>query len=170
VNATLAPSRLPLPEVVWRPMRDDDIATVAVLEADAHPAPWTPGNFRDALAAGYAMTVGEVDGRIVAYGVLMLAPGEAQLRNLTVATALRRRGIGRRLLKRFVADALRFGAEQCFLEVRVSNLSAIALYAAEGFRPVARRAGYYPAASADAAREDALVLRRALREHPPVSA
>ena len=145
-------------------MRDDDIGTVAALEADAHRAPWTQGNFRDALAAGYAMTVGEVDGAIVAYGVLMFAPGEAQLLNLTVAAALRRQGIGRILLKRFVADALRLGAEQCFLEVRVSNLPAIALYAAEGFLPVARRAGYYPAAIAGAAREDALVLRRALRE------
>jgi [ribosomal protein S18]-alanine N-acetyltransferase len=170
VNATLARPRLPLPEVAWRPMCDDDIAIVAALEADAHRAPWTQGNFRDALAAGYAMTVGEVEGAIVAYGVLMLAAGEAQLLNLTVASALRRRGIGRTLLKRFVADAQRIGAEQCFLEVRVSNAPAIALYAAEGFVPVARRAGYYPAADAVAGREDALVLRRVLRQRAPGSA
>jgi ribosomal-protein-alanine N-acetyltransferase len=146
----------------WRPMREGDLAAVATLEADAHPAPWTYGNFRDALAAGYSATVGELEQAIVAYGVMMLAPGEAQLLNLTVANALRRRGIGRALLRRFLGDAFRLGAEQCFLEVRMSNEAAIALYAAEGFAPVARRVGYYPAIGGHQ-REDALVLRRSLR-------
>ena len=129
-----------------------------------HLAPWTSGNFRDALAAGYGATVGEADGSIVAYGVLMFAPGEAQLLNLTVVDMLRRRGIGRALLRRFLADAAALGADQCFLEVRASNVAAINLYSAEGFVPVARRAGYYPAARTGDAREDALVLRRALRD------
>src|SRR5437764_285093 len=89
------------------------------------------------------------------------APGEAQLLNLTVAPEVRRLGIGRTLLGRFLADACARGAEQCFLEVRVSNIPAIALYAREGFAPVARRIGYYPSAAAGP-REDALVMRRAL--------
>jgi len=142
-------------------MREEDLAAVAALEADCHAAPWTHGNFRDALAAGYSTTIGEIGGVIVAYGVMMLAPGEAQVLNLTVARSLRRHGIGRALLRRFLADALHLGAEQCFLEVRVSNVAAIALYTAEGFVPVARRAGYYPGLAA-AEREDALVLRRPL--------
>jgi len=146
----------------WRPMREADLAAVAAMEADAHPTPWMLGNFHDALAAGYSATVGELEDAIVAYGVMMLAPGEAQLLNLTVASALRRRGIGRALLRRFLADAFRFGAEQCFLEVRVSNEAAIALYSAEGFAPVARRVGYYPITGSER-REDALVLRRPLR-------
>ena len=145
-------------------MRDTDIAVVAAIEARVHLAPWTPGNFRDALAAGYGATVGEANDIIVAYGVLMFAPGEAQLLNLTVVDPLRRRGIGRKLLQRFLSDAAALGAEQCFLEVRASNIAAISLYSAEGFLPVARRAGYYPAAQTGDAREDALVLRRALRE------
>ena len=150
--------------VVWRPMREGDIETVAQLEARSHAAPWTAGNFRDALAAGYSSLVGDVDGAIVAYGVLMLAPGEAQLLNLTVAPSVRRRGLARLLLRRFVDDARQRGAEQCFLEVRASNGAAIALYAQAGFVPVARRAGYYPPLGAEALREDALVLRCALHE------
>ena len=145
-------------------MREEDLAAVAALEADAHAAPWTHGNFRDALAAGYSATIGEIGGVIVAYGVMMLAPGEAQLLNLTVADGLRRRGIGRALLRRFLADALHLGAEQCFLEVRVSNVAAIALYMAEGFVPVARRPGNSPGLAAE--REDALVLRRPLTGEP----
>ena len=142
-------------------MREPDLAAVVALEAESHVAPWTRENFRDALVASYSATVGEIGEAIIAYGVMMLAPGEAQLLNLTVARLLRRRGIGRALLRRFLSDAVRLGAEQCFLEVRMSNQGAIALYAAEGFEPVARRVGYYPGIGSE--REDALVLRRSLR-------
>ncbi len=161
MNATLA--RNPIAAtVLWRPLTESDIGAVAALERVAHAAPWTEGNFRDALAAGYGMAVGVAGGAIVAYGVLLFAPGEVQLLNLTVAPVARRQGIGRALLKRFLADAGARGAEQCFLEVRVTNEAAIALYVQEGFAAVARRAGYYPVAGAGP-REDALVMRRALR-------
>jgi ribosomal-protein-alanine N-acetyltransferase len=147
--------------IVWRPLDSDDVAYVAALENEIHAAPWSIGNFRDALAAGYSARVGEREGRIVAYGVLMLAPGEAQLLNLSVVPDSRRCGLGRVLLRQFVDDARHLGAEQVFLEVRVSNAPAIALYHAEGFRSIGRRTGYYPP-DAHGSREDALVMRREL--------
>jgi len=161
------PMPIPTPDVAWRPLRDDDLASVAALEAQIHAAPWTIGNFRDALAAGYAARVGERERRIVAYGVLMLSPGEAQILNLSVVPDARREGLGRALLRRFVDDARWLNADQIFLEVRESNVAAIALYATEGFAPVARRPAYYPGAVADAPREDALVMRRELRDRAP---
>ncbi len=148
------PSRSP---VAWRPLATGDIAYVAALETHIHAVPWTSGNFRDALAAGYSTRVGEREGRIVAYGVLMLAPGEAQLLNLSVVHDARREGIGAALLEQFVLDARRLGAEQIFLEVRVGNAPAIALYERAGFAPVGRRDGYYPGRPTP---EDALVMRR----------
>jgi ribosomal-protein-alanine acetyltransferase len=147
--------------VAWRPLETRDLAYVAALEREIHAVPWTVGNFRDAIAAGYCTRVGEREGRIVAFGVLMLAPGEAQVLNLSVVPDARRAGLGRALLRQFVEFAAQAGAEQCFLEVRVSNAPAHALYASEGFEPVARRDDYYPA-TASSPREDALVLRRAL--------
>jgi ribosomal-protein-alanine N-acetyltransferase len=157
--ATL-PRYFPRPEPEWRPLGEGDVAYVAALEAQIHAAPWTPGNFRDAIAAGYCASVGEREGRIVAYGVLMLAPGEAQVLNLSVVPDARREGLGRALLRRFVDDARRLGAEQIFLEVRVSNVAAIALYESEGFAAVGRRESYYPALVEGALSEDALVMRR----------
>jgi ribosomal-protein-alanine N-acetyltransferase len=152
-------------QLAWRPLRESDLAYVAALEAQIHAAPWTMGNFRDALAAGYSARVGELEGRVLAYGVLMLGAGEAQLLNLSVVPDARRRGFGRALLRRFVADSRRLGAEQLFLEVRVSNAPAIALYESEGFQPIARRASYYPP-SRDGTREDAVVMRLALNRTP----
>jgi len=163
--ATL-PAHIPAPALEWRPLREGDVAYVAALEAQIHAAPWTLRNFHDALAAGYSARVGERECRIVAYGVLMLAPGEAQILNLSVVPDARREGLGRALLRQFVDDALRWNAEQVFLEVRESNVAAISLYEAEGFAPVARRVGYYPGAAPDAQREDALVMRRSLRAAP----
>jgi ribosomal-protein-alanine acetyltransferase len=160
VSATLA--RDVRATVRWRPLAEEDIREVAALERESHSAPWTAGNFCDALSAGYAMTVGVADHVIVAYGVMLFAPSETQILNLTVAPEARRLGLGRTLLRRFLDAAKARGAAQCFLEVRVSNLAAIGLYAAEGFAPVARRIGYYPAS--EGAREDALVMRKSLGE------
>jgi [ribosomal protein S18]-alanine N-acetyltransferase len=151
----------PLAHVVWRPLALDDLGYVAVLEGEIHAAPWSLGNFRDALLAGYQTLVAESNHRIVAFGVMMLAPGEAQILNVSVVPDHRRLGFGRAVVERFLDAAQARGAEQCFLEVRASNAPAIALYASEGFVTVGRRDGYYPA-TATKAREDALVMRRAL--------
>ena len=156
------PIHIPLPALVWRPLRVGDLAYVAALEAQIHASPWSIGNFRDALAAGYATRVVERECRIVAYGVLMLAPGEAQILNLSVVPDSRREGLGRALLHCFIVDARVLNAEQIFLEVRASNIPAIRLYEAEGFAPVARRLGYYSGVAIEDSREDALVMRRAL--------
>ncbi len=126
-----------------------------------HAAPWSARNFHDALAAGYSALVAEREGRIVAFGVIVLAPGEAQLLNLSVVPDARREGLGGELLRRFLVEAVRLGAEQIFLEVRVSNAPAIALYERERFVGVGRRTAYYPPGR-DGTREDALVMRRSL--------
>lgn len=164
--ATAASPRGAFAELAWRPLAAGDLAYVAALEAQIHASPWTVGNFRDAIAAGYWASVGEREGRILVYGVLMLAPGEAQILNLSVVPDARRSGLGRSLLRRFVAVAVERGAEQIFLEVRVGNAPAIGLYGSAGFVAVGRRAAYYPA-DPGGAHEDALVLRRAL---PPPAA
>ncbi|MEP6679446.1 MAG: ribosomal protein S18-alanine N-acetyltransferase [Betaproteobacteria bacterium] len=145
-------------EARWRPLAAADLPVVAALEMCIHAAPWTERNFRDALAAGLAARVGVRGSRIVAYGVLMLGPGEAQLLNLSVVADARREGLGRTLLMQFVEDARRLYAEQLFLEVRVGNRAAIALYENAGFEPIARRVAYYPTAPGGTG-EDALVMR-----------
>lgn len=147
--------------IAWRPMVQADLAYVAALEAQIHAAPWSLGNFRDALNAGYSAQVGERENRVLVFGVMTIGPGEAQLLNLSVVPDARRQGLGRALLERFMADALRCGAEQMFLEVRVSNTPAIALYESCGFSAVGRRLKYYPP-TPRAPAEDALVMRRSL--------
>ncbi len=147
----------------WRPLAAHDLPVVAALEARIHAAPWSERNFRDALAAGYSARVGVRAERIVAYGVLMLGPGEAQLLNLSVVPEAPRNGLGRELLLQFMDVARQLGAEQVFLEVRVGNAGAIALYEGSGFKAVARRVEYYPPDPRGGTRGGALVMPCGLR-------
>jgi ribosomal-protein-alanine N-acetyltransferase len=67
--------------------------------------------------------------------------------------------LGRALLH-FVMDFVRQQrTDKIFLEVRVTNMPARALYAQAGFREIGTRRAYYPAHEG---REDAIVLEYAL--------
>ncbi len=83
--------------------------------------------------------------------------GTGEVLNLAVAPAWRRRGVARALLDQGLEVLSARGAGEVFLEVRVSNQAAQALYVAAGFRPTGMRADYYRNP-----REDALVLRLGL--------
>jgi len=86
--------------------------------------------------------------------------GEAELLTLAVAPQARRRGLGARLVNRFLYQARCRSAETAFLEVAADNAPAIALYTAAGFAPGGRRKGYYH--HPDGTRSDALVMTRRL--------
>jgi [ribosomal protein S18]-alanine N-acetyltransferase len=139
----------------FEPMRDGDLRAVLEIEESIYEFPWTHGNFRDSLRAGYACWVMREGRRVIAYAVLMLAAGEAHLLNLSVAVGSQRRGRGLNLLHHVVQAARAEKAKVLFLEVRPSNAAGQRLYARYGFRQIGVRRGYYPARKG---REDALVL------------
>jgi ribosomal-protein-alanine N-acetyltransferase len=144
----------PLPAVI-RDMRQSDLITVAIIEQAAYEFPWSPGIFRDCLLAGYSSVVLEHGGKIIGYGIVSVAAGEAHLLNLALSESARGMGNGRRLLEYLMELARRAGAEGLYLEVRPSNLPALALYEKNGFEVVGRRRGYYRARGGT---EDAVVL------------
>ena len=69
----------------------------------------------------------------------------------------RRRGIGEALVTSAMDGMRRYGARQCYLEVRVTNQEAIALYKKLGFEVTRTIHGYY----ADG--EDAFVMSKSLQ-------
>ena len=143
-----------LPFLAARPMREDDLGEVLRIEETAYPHPWSRGIFEDCLQVGYHCRVYERSGEIVGYSVHATAAGEGHLLNLCVAPEHRSQGHGRRMLRKVMEEARAQGADTLFLEVRLSNRVAQALYESEGFNEVGRRFDYYPAAEG---REDALV-------------
>jgi [ribosomal protein S18]-alanine N-acetyltransferase len=149
VSAVLRPS----PD--FEPMREADLHAVIEIEESLYEFPWTLGNFRDSLRAGYACRVVRDGRRIIGYAVLLLAAGEAHLLNLSIAGSWQRRGHGRKLLDHVVLMARERKARLLFLEVRPTNAVGQRLYEGHGFRQIGVRRGYYPARKG---REDALVL------------
>ena len=147
------------PVLELRPMSEADFPAVMAIENDIYAFPWTLGNFRDSLAAGYCCSTYMFDAELLGYGVLMLAADEAHLLNLSVAKARQRQGYGSMLLQRLCTLAGGLGAGLVFLEVRPSNLAGVRLYERHGFEHVGIRRGYYPAQQG---REDALIFSLAL--------
>lgn len=142
-----------------RPMHEGDVRAVMDIERRAYRFHWTEGIFRDCLRVGYCCWVMELAGAVVGYGIMSLVVGEAHLLNICVAPEWQHRGYGRFLLEHFMELARERGAGQMFLEVRLSNTPAIALYRSQGFNEVGMRKNYYPG---EGTREDALILAKDL--------
>jgi ribosomal-protein-alanine N-acetyltransferase len=145
--------------VRFRAMIPSDVPGVGLVERESYAFPWSEGIFRDCLRVGYLCRVAECDREIVAYGIVAMGAGEAHILNICVSEAMRGRGIGRQMLNLLLERSRQAGMSEVFLEVRPSNMHAIALYQSMGFIEVGRRKAYYQATDG---REDALVLKLSL--------
>ena len=154
-------SALPRPEPRIRPLAERDLDPVVAIERELYEFPWTLGNFRDSLAAGYSCWAYHGADGLVGYAVMMIGAGEAHLLNLSIAAACQRRGYGRQLLEHLMGVARSYGARVLLLEVRPSNVAAIALYRCAGFTEIGMRRGYYQNANGS---EDALVMACDLKD------
>jgi [ribosomal protein S18]-alanine N-acetyltransferase len=143
------------PRTWFEPMTEASLEAVLSIECRIYTYPWTFGNFRDSLRAGYSCVVYRSNGEIAGYAVAMIAAGEAHLLNLSIAHAYQGHGHGHRLLEYMMSLAKARKARMLFLEVRPSNLAARHLYERHGFTRIGVRRDYYPA---EKGRENALVL------------
>jgi [ribosomal protein S18]-alanine N-acetyltransferase len=142
-----------------RPMTEADLDAVWEIEKRAYLYPWSRGIFVDCLRVPYSCEILEQGGRILGYGILSLAAGEAHLLNLCLEQRVQGRGLGTRMLEHMTAIARAQRAGVIYLEVRPSNARAIALYHRAGFQQIGTRPNYY---RDGAGREDALVFARTI--------
>lgn len=145
---------LDLADLRVRPAGPADLESLCVLEAAAAAVSWSAAQLTDSLAR-HRVLLAECAGQMLGYVVFRELLDEAELLNIAVSPDARRQGIGRVLLGGLRA-ALPPEVHCLHLEVRAGNAPAIALYEGEGFVPVGRRRGYYPAVNG---REDALLMR-----------
>ncbi len=139
----------------FRSMQAADLVAIMKIEPHVYSHPWSQGNFIDSLNSGYPACVLEYEGKIIGYSLMMMVLDEAHLLNLSIANAHQKQGLGRLLLEHMIQVAKNKKAANMFLEVRASNISAIALYENIGFNEMAIRRSYYPAHSG---REDAVLM------------
>ncbi|MEG3003027.1 MAG: ribosomal protein S18-alanine N-acetyltransferase [Comamonas sp.] len=150
MSSTLSPAPLLIP------LQPDWLERVVAVEAAAYPHPWTPGNFRDALASGYQAQMLVQGERLLGYFVAMQVLDEVHLLNIAVAPEVQGQGCARLLLDTLDHWSRLQSAKWLWLEVRESNTRARAIYERHGYRQVGARKRYYPVHHGE--RETAIIM------------
>jgi ribosomal-protein-alanine N-acetyltransferase len=133
----------------------NDVDRIAEMEKVCFPEePWS----REMVAAEFSglnptrYYAAEEDGEIVAYAGIWVIPPEGYITNVAVLPEYRRKGIASAVLRKMIEESLAEGVTDITLEVRVSNVPAIALYKSFGFEEAGIRPKYYQD------NEDALIM------------
>lgn len=147
-----------------RAAREEDLADILSLDRATPDAPhWSEAMYREYVVPQVAavqrrsMYVAVLDGMLGGFAAASALGEEAELESIAVAAAVRRAGIGSRLLADVSAWARHGGAQILRLEVRSANEEATAFYAAHDFTREGMRKAYYTEPV-----DDAVLLRRHL--------
>lgn len=137
------------------PMGLTDIASVTKIEQQAHSHPWSEKLFLSNFGQRYFNHALLHEGQLIGYFVASAVAGEVTLMNIAIAPEQQGRGAGQFLLQALLDYAREKDQQEIWLEVRISNQSAIHLYQKLGFVEVDIRKAYYPAENG---REDAVIM------------
>ena len=133
-----------------------DLDPIVAIENAVYPTPWSRSMFAGELAKPSSVSLGAFDaeaGGLVAYLIVSRYVDAWHIMNVAVHPECRRQGVASRLLDELFELTAGDHRRGYTLEVRVSNVTAIALYERFGFEPSGLRRGYYTDN-----REDALIM------------
>ncbi|MFT6984310.1 MAG: ribosomal-protein-alanine N-acetyltransferase [Psychromonas sp.] len=137
------------------PMGFADIDRVYQIETQCHSHPWSKKLFLSNFGTRYFNHLLLEEGDVVGYFVASSVAGEVTLMNIAIAPAQQGAGYGRILLQFLIDYAKQKDQQEIWLEVRSSNVAALALYNKLGFAELDRRKDYYPS---EKGREDAIIM------------
>jgi len=141
------------------PFAPEHAAEAHEIEKAVFSDPWSRRALTESAAnpdAAYCAAV-LTGGECIGYAGMYLArgaegsAGQASINNIAVAEPYRRAGVGGALLAALISRARREGADEVFLEARISNANAIAFYEKRGFTRIGVRRNFYARPREDAA-------------------
>ncbi len=133
---------------------------IAALERECFPDPWSKAQIVAELAnETSSIFVAKLGDEVCGFAIMRALFDEGELFNIAVSANSRKKGVGEKLMQAVTSCAKGQGCLKMFLEVRVSNEPAIALYKKCGFEPLSVRKKYY-----DNPPEDALIMMLTLDE------
>lgn len=139
-------------------MTEEHVPQIAALEAICFRDPWSEASVRSELTNPLSLWLVATENDMVAgYVGSQTVLDESDMMNVAVHPDHRRRGIAESLVTALCDSLKQKGSSSLTLEVRSSNLGAIALYEKLGFTQVGLRKNYYRNP-----KEDALILRKIL--------
>jgi [ribosomal protein S18]-alanine N-acetyltransferase len=139
--------------IAYRRPRDSDIHALLAVETECFVSYYKAHRFSERQFRYYLKNpntiaaVATMGGDIVGYILGVMQRGRrrhiSRLYSIAAVSRVRRRGIGRRLLRKFIRTAKQGGARRVSLEVAVENKIGRKLFEAEGFLLTRMMPNYY---------------------------
>jgi ribosomal-protein-alanine N-acetyltransferase len=137
-----------------RRMKEDDLPAVRAIEGLSFSNPWSDNTFRGEIqntpVSSPLVVVRRPGAEVVGYIVYWQIRDDVQVNNIAVHPVCRGLGLGEAMMRFAIAKVRAAGAEFMTLEVRQSNVAAMALYKKLGFEILGTRKNYYAKPDEDA--------------------
>lgn len=125
-------------------MHRDHLPEVIEIERSSFSTPWSEMSFLNEIYNPFSHAyVALVDTKVAGYIVTKQVGDEGHILDLAVHPGHRGLGIAKFLAEKGLEDMRQEGSRHIYLEVRLSNRSAIRLYEGLGFRHAGIRKSYY---------------------------
>lgn len=143
------------------PMAEKHLNALAEIEQLCFSQPWSKEGLASELLEPTACfrVVQLGDDTVAGYAGMHCVLDEAYVANVAVHPEFRRQGVAVVLMKELECCAVERGASFLSLEVRASNVGAIALYQSCGFETIGVRRGMY-----EHPKEDGIVMTKRWKE------
>ncbi len=130
----------------------EDAKEIFAIEMECFSVPWSLDSIEIELLnedKKLYYVVEDANG-VVGYAGAWLVYDEGQITNIAIRPSARRQGFGAKLTSALIEECFKRGMHEIFLEVRISNLSALSLYRKLGFTVKGMRKNYYSEPKEDA--------------------
>ena len=130
----------------------EDAKEIFAIEMECFSVPWSLDSIEtELLNEDKKLYYVVEDGNgVVGYAGALLVYDEGQITNIAIRPSARRQGFGAKLTSALIEECFKRGMHEIFLEVRISNLSALSLYRQLGFTVKGMRKNYYSEPKEDA--------------------
>jgi ribosomal-protein-alanine N-acetyltransferase len=133
-------------------MQPSDIKDILEIECNSFATPWSELSFLNEMTNLQSITKVAVSvNNVIGYICTKYILDEGHILNLAVLHDFRRQGVATTLMNYVLNELKEKGCRFLYLEVRVSNQTAIKFYERFGFRIVSLRKNYYNSPTEDAA-------------------
>ena len=130
----------------------EDAKEIFAIEMECFSVPWSLDSIETELLnedKKLYYVIEDANG-VVGYAGAWLVYDEGQITNIAIRPSATRQGFGAKLTSALIEECFKRGMHEIFLEVRISNLSALSLYRQLGFTVKGMRKNYYSEPKEDA--------------------
>ena len=130
----------------------EDAKEIFAIEMECFSVPWSLDSIETELVnedKKLYYVIEDANG-VVGYAGAWLVYDEGQITNIAIRPSAIRQGFGAKLTSALIEECFKRGMHEIFLEVRISNLSALSLYRQLGFTVKGMRKNYYSEPKEDA--------------------